>query len=77
MVAIVVRLAGPLTEAEVIGHCRAHLASYKKPKVVIFRSGPLPRNALGAKDHAALDAEYGGGGYPAADCQPGSRRQGS
>jgi long-chain acyl-CoA synthetase len=64
VVAIVVTSSGPLTEAEVIDHCRAHLASYKKPKVVIFRSGPLPRNAVGAKDHAALDAEYGGGGYP-------------
>ena len=64
VVAIVVTSSGPLTEAEVIGHCRAHLASYKKPKAVLFRSGPLPRNVVGAKDHAALDAEYGGGGYP-------------
>lgn len=64
VVAIVVASAGTLTEAEVIDHCRAHLASYKKPKTVLFRSEPLPRNAVGAKDHAALDAEYGGGGYP-------------
>jgi acyl-CoA synthetase (AMP-forming)/AMP-acid ligase II len=64
VVAIVVTSSGPLTEAEVIAHCRAHLASYKKPKAVLFRSGPLPRNVVGAKDHAALDAEYGGGGYP-------------
>jgi long-chain acyl-CoA synthetase len=64
VVAIVVTSSGPLTEAEVISHCRAHLASYKKPKAVLFRSGPLPRNVVGAKDHAALDAEYGGGGYP-------------
>ena len=63
VVAIVVA-SGELTEAEVIEHCRAHLASYKKPRVVIFRSGPLPRGAIGVKDHAALDAEYGGGGYP-------------
>jgi acyl-CoA synthetase (AMP-forming)/AMP-acid ligase II len=64
VVAVVVPFSGTLTEAEVIDHCRAHLASYKKPKVVIFRSEPLPRNAVGAKDHAALDAEYDGGGYP-------------
>jgi long-chain acyl-CoA synthetase len=64
VVAIVVTSSGGLTATEVIDHCRAHLASYKKPKVVIFRSEPLPRNAIGAKDHAALDAEYGGGGYP-------------
>jgi len=64
VVAIVVTTSGGLTAAEVIDHCRAHLASYKKPKVVIFRSEPLPRNAIGVKDHAALDAEYGGGGYP-------------
>jgi long-chain acyl-CoA synthetase len=64
VVAIVVAPDGDLTEAEVIDHCRAHLASYKKPKAVIFRAEPLPRGAIGTKDHAALDAEYGGGGYP-------------
>lgn len=64
VVAIVVLSAGALTEAEVIDHCRANLASYKKPKVVIFRSEPLPRSVIGSKDHAALDAEYSGGGYP-------------
>jgi len=63
VVAVVVA-SGPLTEGEVIDHCRAHLASYKKPKVVIFRAEPLPRSAAGAKSHAPLDAEYGGGGYP-------------
>jgi long-chain acyl-CoA synthetase len=63
VVAIVVA-AAKLTEAEVIDHCRAQLASYKKPKTVIFRAEPLPRSAIGAKGHAALDAEYGGGGYP-------------
>jgi acyl-CoA synthetase (AMP-forming)/AMP-acid ligase II len=64
VVAIVVLAGGELTEAEVIDHCRAQLASYKKPKVVIFRTDPLPRSAVGAKRHAVLDAEYGGGGYP-------------
>jgi acyl-CoA synthetase (AMP-forming)/AMP-acid ligase II len=63
VVAIVVAV-GELTEAEVIEHCRLQLASYKKPKVVIFRAEPLPRSAVGAKRHALLDAEYGGGGYP-------------
>jgi len=63
VVAIVVA-SGELTAAEVIDHCRAQLASYKKPKVVIFRAEPLPRSAVGAKRHAMLDAEYGGGGYP-------------
>ena len=63
VVAVIVA-TGELTEAEVIDHCRARLASYKKPKVVIFRGEPLPRGAIGAKGYAALDAEYGGGGYP-------------
>jgi long-chain acyl-CoA synthetase len=63
VVAVVVA-SGELTEAEVIDHCRAELASYKKPKVVIFRAEPLPRSAIGAKGYATLDAEYGGGGYP-------------
>jgi long-chain acyl-CoA synthetase len=63
VVAVVVA-SSELTEAEVIDHCRAQLASYKKPKVVIFRADPLPRSAIGAKSYATLDAEYGGGGYP-------------
>jgi acyl-CoA synthetase (AMP-forming)/AMP-acid ligase II len=47
---------------EVIEHCRSCIASYKKPKSVEFvkalpRVGPI-------KDYAALDAAFGGGGYP-------------
>ena len=44
-------------------HCRTHLASYKKPRSIVFRDEPLPRNGPGI-DYAALDLAYGGGGYP-------------
>ena len=47
-VAIIVAVdpADPPTEAEIIEHCRAHLASYKKPSRVVVVDA-LPRNASG------------------------------
>ena len=51
------------TEDELIDAVRDRIASYKKPRSVVFRTEPLPR--LGWPiDYDALDAEYGGGGYP-------------
>jgi long-chain acyl-CoA synthetase len=62
--AIVVRRAGDDTdEAALIEHCRSRIASYKKPRWVVFASA-LPRTPQGAIDYAALDAAHGGGGYP-------------
>jgi long-chain acyl-CoA synthetase len=54
-----------LTEQQVIAHCRTHLASYKKPKHVVFVT-ELPRRADGQLDRAAADSAHGGGGYPSA-----------
>jgi long-chain acyl-CoA synthetase len=52
-----------LTEDELIGFVRDRIASYKKPRRVVFREEPLPR--LGWPiDYDALDEQYGGGGYP-------------
>lgn len=51
------------TPAELIEHCRAHLASYKKPKAVEFIEA-LPRTKAGAVDYKALDERFGGGNYP-------------
>ena len=39
-------VVGTCTEQELIGHCRAHLASYKKPTAIHFVTS-LPRNAAG------------------------------
>jgi len=62
--AIVVLKPGAHTDADaLIEHCRAHIASYKKPRHVVFVDA-LPRTAQGAVDHTALDAAHGGGGYP-------------
>ena len=49
--------------ADLIEHCRRHIASYKKPKTVEFLDA-LPRTQGFAKDYAALDEKFGGGGYP-------------
>ncbi|MHB8669017.1 MAG: AMP-binding protein [Acidimicrobiales bacterium] len=50
------------TAEDIIEHCRAHIASYKKPRSVEFVDA-LPRNGF-VVDYDALDARFGGGGYP-------------
>ncbi|MET1001762.1 MAG: AMP-binding protein [Acidimicrobiia bacterium] len=61
--AIVVPVAGAtVTQAEIVEHCRTRIASYKKPRSVEFTDA-LPRRGY-AVDYDALDATYGGGGYP-------------
>ena len=63
VVAIVVLADGSeATPEEIIEHCRAHIASYKKPKAVQFVDS-LPRQGW-AVDYDALDERFGGGGYP-------------
>jgi long-chain acyl-CoA synthetase len=52
----------PVTEDALIAQCRDRIASYKKPRTVEFAES-LPRKS-GAVDYDALDAAYGGGGYP-------------
>jgi acyl-CoA synthetase (AMP-forming)/AMP-acid ligase II len=47
---------------DIIEHCRAHIASYKKPKSVEFVDA-LPRDGW-LIDYDALDEKFGGGGYP-------------
>ena len=43
---MVLRPGARATEAEIIEHCRQHLASYKKPASVDFLP-ELPKNAYG------------------------------
>jgi acyl-CoA synthetase (AMP-forming)/AMP-acid ligase II len=50
------------TADEIIDHCRSHIGSYKKPRTVEFVE-KLPRDGF-AVDYAALDEQFGGGGYP-------------
>jgi acyl-CoA synthetase (AMP-forming)/AMP-acid ligase II len=52
-----------ITEDELIGFVKDRIASYKKPKSVVFRTEPLPRDGWPI-DYDTLDAEYGGGNYP-------------
>jgi long-chain acyl-CoA synthetase len=50
------------TLEELQAHCRAQIASYKKPRSVVFTEA-LPRNGA-IVDRDVLDAQFGGGGYP-------------
>ena len=62
--AVVIRREGVEVDAQaLIDHCRDRMASYKKPKIVHFVDS-LPRTAQGFVDRAAVDADFGGGGYP-------------
>jgi acyl-CoA synthetase (AMP-forming)/AMP-acid ligase II len=61
--AVVVLKEGATASADdLIEHCRASIASYKKPRSVEFVD-TLPRNGW-LVDYDALDARFGGGGYP-------------
>jgi long-chain acyl-CoA synthetase len=66
VLAVVVRADGEAGESlsadDLIAHCRTLIASYKKPAVVEFVDA-LPRQGW-AIDYDALDARFGGGGYP-------------
>ena len=59
---VVLQPGAEVTGPELIEHCRAGIASYKKPAVVEF-ADELPRQGW-AVDYEELDRRYGGGGYP-------------
>jgi len=61
---VVLRAGKQATAEELVEHCRARIASYKKPRTVEFIDA-LPRGPHGF-DYAALDRRFGGGGYPGA-----------
>lgn len=47
-VKVVIVAANPaLTEADVLAHCKRHLTGYKMPRVVEFRTEPLPKTNIG------------------------------
>jgi acyl-CoA synthetase (AMP-forming)/AMP-acid ligase II len=61
--AIVVVRKGQVASADdLVEHCRARIASYKKPRTFEFVDR-LPRQGH-AVDYAELDRMFGGGGYP-------------
>jgi acyl-CoA synthetase (AMP-forming)/AMP-acid ligase II len=61
---IVLKPGQSASEADIIEHCRAKIASYKKPKLVTFVDA-LPKFAgTPFTDRKAVDAAHGGGGYP-------------
>ena len=44
---VVVKKDPALTEQALLAHCRQHLTDYKVPKIVEFRTEPLPKSTLG------------------------------
>jgi acyl-CoA synthetase (AMP-forming)/AMP-acid ligase II len=61
--AIVVAREGTAPTADaLIAHCRERIASYKKPRHVELVDA-IPRHGF-VVDYDALDARFGGGGYP-------------
>ncbi|MGW0810012.1 AMP-binding protein [Nonomuraea sp. NPDC002799] len=56
--------AATATEDELIEHARTLLASYKKPKRIVFVD-EIPKRGF-TPDYDALDAAHGGGNYPGA-----------
>jgi len=42
-----VRKDPALTEEALLAHCRLHLTGYKVPRIVEFRTEPLPKSNLG------------------------------
>ena len=59
---VVLREGATASDDELIAHCRDRIASYKKPRLIAFVAA-LPRSGF-AVDYDALDAQFGGGGYP-------------
>lgn len=59
---VVLKPGHDASEADIVEHCRARIASYKKPRFVAFAE-EIPRNGP-AIDYPTLDALHGGGGYP-------------
>jgi len=59
---VVARDGTTIVADDVVGHCRDRIASYKKPRHVEFVD-VIPRRGF-AVDYDALDARFGGGGYP-------------
>jgi long-chain acyl-CoA synthetase len=44
---VVVKKDPALTEQDLLEHCRQHLTGYKLPRIVEFRSEPLPKSNIG------------------------------
>jgi long-chain acyl-CoA synthetase len=59
--AVIVKKPGSdITEDALIAHCKAHIASYKKPRFVQFVQA-LPRTGAGAIDRSAVATSHGAG----------------
>jgi long-chain acyl-CoA synthetase len=69
---VVLRKDPALTEAELLAHCKQHLTGYKMPRIVEFRSEPLPKTNIGK----ILRRELRDNGAAASASNPPSSAQG-
>jgi long-chain acyl-CoA synthetase len=46
-IVVVMKKDEAVTDRELIDHCRLHLTSYKVPRIVEFRTEPLPKTNIG------------------------------
>ncbi len=44
---VVVKKDPALTEQQLLEHCKKHLTGYKIPRIVEFRTEPLPKTNIG------------------------------
>ena len=61
---IVLKPGASADAAAIVEHCRARMASYKKPKHVVFVEALPKLPGTPFNDRKAVDAAHGGGGYP-------------
>ena len=57
MAVVVTKPDAPVSEQELVDHCRAQLVHYKAPRTVVFVPD-LPRNAMGKVQKAELRGRF-------------------
>jgi fatty-acyl-CoA synthase len=56
--ALLLRTATPVTEEEVLAHCRERLAAYKVPRYVVLLAEPFPRTPSMKIDKAKIRGRH-------------------
>jgi len=60
MAVVVIKMGEEATPEELMEYCRANLASFKRPRSVVF-ADELPRNPMGKVLKRVLREQYAGG----------------
>jgi acyl-CoA synthetase (AMP-forming)/AMP-acid ligase II len=65
------RAGAALDGADVVAHCREHIADYKVPEHLVIVPGELPKNSVGKVDVRLLQRKAGNGELPLQDFRRG------